>query len=243
MPDPRRAAALTSLLAVAGVLLGVLLVAWAATVGPGEVLTGPGPRASSSTSQVAPAPTTDPTAESEEEQRARAERHPVAAEFTKILLTVALALALLAPVVALVRAAIAARTLQPRFGRGHPADVVLDPLAAPEALQAALADDLPAHVRLLSKGPVGPGIIGCWQRFQATAEAHGVPRRPAETSSEFTRRVLESLATDGDAVGRLGRLYREARFSDHVLTEDHRRAALDAVRRIQASLAPAGSSA
>ena len=50
----------------------------------------------------------------------------------------------------------------------------------------------------------------------------------------WTVRVLDLVDADQPAVSRLGALYREARFSEHALTEEHRAeavAALDAIHR------------
>jgi hypothetical protein len=49
------------------------------------------------------------------------------------------------------------------------------------------------------------------------------------------------VSADPSAVSRLAALYREARFSEHEITEDNRQAAVEALRDIHASIGiPAG---
>ncbi len=78
--------------------------------------------------------------------------------------------------------------------------------------------------------------MACWDRFEEQAERVGAARKPWETSSEFTLRLLEAVAADQAAVRRLEGLYREARFSDHDIDESRRESALEALGAIHASL-------
>ncbi|HQR27809.1 MAG TPA: DUF4129 domain-containing protein [Nocardioides sp.] len=99
-------------------------------------------------------------------------------------------------------------------------------------LSRALAVDAAGQRDLLEEGAPRNAIVACWHRFEQQAALAGVRRRPAETSSEFTLRVLDLVDADPAAVTTLAGLYREARFSGHPMGEDHRRralAALDAV--------------
>ena len=48
----------------------------------------------------------------------------------------------------------------------------------------------------------------------------GLPRHPAETSAEYTIRVLHTWDIAPAALGGLAELYREARYSRHPVTED-----------------------
>ena len=50
--------------------------------------------------------------------------------------------------------------------------------------------------------------------------------------------MLDLVGADHGAVGQLADLYREARFSDHPMTEDHRQEALAALDTIHGSLRP-----
>jgi hypothetical protein len=60
----------------------------------------------------------------------------------------------------------------------------------------------------------------------------------AETSAEYTTRVLAAAGLDGEAITTLAALYREARFSTHALGETDRRRAAAALRTVHASLRP-----
>lgn len=53
---------------------------------------------------------------------------------------------------------------------------------------------------------------------------------------EFTARVLASYAVDKPSLSALAELYREARFSRHVLGEAERQDAVDALRRLDTDL-------
>jgi hypothetical protein len=78
--------------------------------------------------------------------------------------------------------------------------------------------------------------VACWDRFEEHAERAHVARRPWETSSEFTLRLLDRVSADPVAVARLEGLYREARFSGHEIDEPRRQAAVEALDAIHASL-------
>jgi len=92
-----------------------------------------------------------------------------------------------------------------------------------------LADDLAAgaerHRAVLADGSPRNGIVACWHEFERIAELRGMARKPWQTSSEFTLQVLDLVQADEGAVGRLAGRYREARFSDHEVTEEARAAA------------------
>ena len=74
------------------------------------------------------------------------------------------------------------------------------------------------------------------RRFEIQGDRAGVGRHSWETSSEFALRMLERVDAESGAVNRLAGLYREARFSDHEITESHRADALVALDRIRRSL-------
>jgi hypothetical protein len=96
--------------------------------------------------------------------------------------------------------------------------------------------DAPSQVALLLGGSARNAIVACWDRFEEQAARVGLARRPWETSSEFTLRMLDFVGADGGAVARLERLYHEARFSEHVIDEDRRMAAVEAMESVHASL-------
>jgi Domain of unknown function (DUF4129) len=79
-------------------------------------------------------------------------------------------------------------------------------------------------------------IVACWDRFEEQAERAGLARRPWETSSEFTIRLLDLVSADGGSVARLERLYHEARFSEHPIGEEQRAEAVEALEAVHRSL-------
>lgn len=235
---PRRAA-VTAVAAVVGVLLVTLLVTWAATIGPGGVLTGDGP----ATHRVTLTPSTasegtatgSPGSTPEDRGDSRTGDHPV---LTALAVAVEVGLALLG-LYLLSRGARRLRDELVARRRPNPRRTPLD------------FDVLDPHVRLgeeisrgaqeqraaLLSGSPRNGIVACWDSFERRAAAAGMSRREWETSAEFTLRVLDALVTDASAVERLAVLYREARFSDHPVAESGRLAALEALDAIHAALA------
>lgn len=99
------------------------------------------------------------------------------------------------------------------------------------SLPDELLDTADARLALLYQGPPGNAIVACWVDLEDAATSAGLPRRPAETSAEYTVRVLHTWDIAPDAMGRLAELYREARHSTHQLTEEHRS---EAIRRLEA---------
>jgi hypothetical protein len=81
-------------------------------------------------------------------------------------------------------------------------------------------------------------VIAAWLRLEQGAADVGVPRRPAQTPTEFTRRVLDH-ATRGHeaaAVDELLHLYHRARFGRRPLPADAGERAVAAMGRIAAAL-------
>lgn len=64
-------------------------------------------------------------------------------------------------------------------------------------------------------GQVRDAVILCWHRLEQTAEAAGLRRSPADTSSDLAGRLLASMPVSREPLDRLAALYREARFSSH----------------------------
>ena len=81
----------------------------------------------------------------------------------------------------------------------------------------------------LMRGSPRNAIVECWLRLEHVVAEAGLPRDPADTSTEFTARVLTSYAVDPTAILHLSALYREARFSTHAMDEGHRTAAVAAL--------------
>ncbi len=117
-----------------------------------------------------------------------------------------------------------------------------EPAAAPEA--AAPIDTLPevllegASVRMegLQTGTPTDAIVACWVRLEEEVAAAGLKEDDARTSSEVVADVLGEYDVDGAALAELAALYREARFSEHALTEAHRARARDALTTVHVDL-------
>lgn len=112
------------------------------------------------------------------------------------------------------------------------AKVSSESVAAPPELVAA-AERLEA---LLAAGSPRNAIVSCWVALEDACAGAGIPRHPAETSVEFTTRVIETFAVSDQAIGELAALYREARFSAHDLDESHRTRAVGALRQVTGDL-------
>ena len=114
-------------------------------------------------------------------------------------------------------------------------EVEFDVIAAAAArVSESITLDADEQDALLRTGEPRNAIVAAWHRFEVQGERAGVARRSSETSSEFAIRVLDLVDADIGPVNELAELYREARFSDHPMTEEHREralAALVAVRR------------
>lgn len=226
---------------VAAALLVVVLAAWAATTGPSGVLTGDG---FDPAGEPSAEPSATATADGGPPPEAASPPEVEVREWVGVVALVLQVAVTLLAVYLLVRHAglPLARWLRARLGRrrggrleeaaaeGFP---VLEP---PAAVARELAAGASAQRALLLDEHATPrnAVVACWQRFEAQAQAAGVGRRPWETSSEYTMRVLDLVDAHGPAVSRLASLYREARFSEHELTEQHRSdavAALDEIHR------------
>ena len=109
-------------------------------------------------------------------------------------------------------------------------------LGEPARLVAAITDDAAEQDRQLHEGDPRNAIVAAWQRFEVQGAAAGVGRKSWETSSEYAIRILDLVSADSGAVNRLAGLYREARFSEHPITEEHRAEALAALAAIRRSL-------
>ena len=107
-----------------------------------------------------------------------------------------------------------------------------------------------ARMALLGQGSPRNAIVACWLDLEEAAAKVGLPRARAETSAEYTTRVLATWDIAPDALSALAELYREARFSRHDLTEERRSSAIarlttlhDDLRRIADERAAARAAA
>ncbi|KAA1418607.1 DUF4129 domain-containing protein [Nocardioides humilatus] len=110
----------------------------------------------------------------------------------------------------------------------------------PEDEEAGLSEALDESARMLGEGSPRNAIVAAWVRLEQAVEGEHFAHRPEETPTELVARVVASYRLDGaaeeGAIRRLAALYREARFSTHPVTEDHRAEAADCLRRLLASL-------
>ena len=224
-------------------LVGVLLVTWAATVGPSGVIEGDGPTLDhdGATLFIQPSATTSaPVPESvpPEEKSGDGDGSALGNLFVNIL-TVLFALVLVgllfaAALIGLPRLRDAVRE---RRGEPDPETTGFAVVDTPERLARALSEDADRQRSLLAEGSPRNGIVQCWHRFEQLAEEAGLGRRVWETPGEFALRLLTTVDADEDAAYSLTLLYREARFSHHELEESAREDALDALVTIQLGLA------
>ena len=105
-----------------------------------------------------------------------------------------------------------------------------------EALAVAVAGDTSDRLAALSAGTPAEGIIAAWAHLEATLHEAGVPLPRSRTSSEVSLDVLRRFAVDESTLRTLAGLYREARWSQHPLSEEDRTRAASAYRSLDAAL-------
>ena len=109
-----------------------------------------------------------------------------------------------------------------------------------DELEGRLTEDLARSAGMglarLAEGDPRNAIVRCWLILEETVVEAGLARDPTLTSEEFTAQVLARYSVDAGSIDELGRLYREARFSAHELTEAHRTRAVGALNRLRDSL-------
>lgn len=245
---------------VGATCLFIVLVAWATLIGPGEVFTGPGPQpapASTRTESCIPLPvrtnadgsTTevipddfaqrdycDPPPAELDDYRDLVEQNPPPA-WVKVLIWLFLGTLILAVGVGVLWLVVAAaREVFARRGKGGRTAVDFTVLDEPARIAEQVVRDAEEQDALLRDGDPRNAIVATWHRFELQGDRAGVPRRASETSSEYALRILDLAEADNGAVRRLAELYREARFSDHEVTEEHRSQALAALTGIRRSL-------
>jgi hypothetical protein len=223
--------AVVGVLAAVGLML--LLVTWAATIGPQEVVTDDGSPPSYPSLTPSESTSESPTGE---DTRARG-----GGDHDVVSMVVTIVAFLLATVLMLALLLTSVRWLLTRDWRRRqrepdPVEIAFDPLDAPGRLAEEMAAAAQRRRELLASGAPRNAIVACWHSFEEQAEAAGVRRQPWETSSEFTLRVLDRLSADDAAVLRLAELYRDARHSEHEITEAMRQRATEALDAIHGSL-------
>ena len=222
-----------SMLAVgAAATAGFALLAWVSSAGPVRMLQTPTATASSPRLPRLTPPQREmpqPSGAARQTQTQSGSQGPDLTWIVGLLKVLALSLALIG-VVLLARWAWGKRWHRPpRLTETH-FEVL------PE-VSMAVVKDAAAQFAALQEGSPRNAIVACWLRLEEAAAEAGVKRDPAETSAEFTTRVLGSLAVDAAMINNFAGLYREARFSRHEVGEPARRAAVAALRSLHDDIA------
>lgn len=238
MTGNRRSAVTAVLPAV--VVLGMLVLLWAATTGPVAML---GTATGRSSAPVA-TPTRTPTSTASASgslptyrQVTKGVRASVDLSWLGQLIAYTALLALCWALYLLVRSLWRNRWRRPDKPVEVPFDLVPDGVLA-----EAVARDAPELLAAVEQGGPRDGIVACWLRLEDSVASSGVVPRAAETSSELAGRVLRGLDVDPHSVARLAELYREARFSRHPMPESSRAEAREALRTIHRDLSTGVSS-
>jgi hypothetical protein len=108
--------------------------------------------------------------------------------------------------------------------------------AAIETLPEVLLEGATARMEGLQAGTPTDAIVACWVRLEEEVAAAGLKEDDSRTSSEVVAEVLAEHDVDAQALAELASLYREARFSEHALTETHRARARDALTTVHVDL-------
>lgn len=91
-----------------------------------------------------------------------------------------------------------------------------------EANAQILQSGLAAAIQILSADgadrDLGNAVVQAWQGLQDAAAAAGLHRRPAETASEFTARILHRSRRSAEPIAVLLSLYQRVRFGEHYPT-------------------------
>jgi Domain of unknown function (DUF4129) len=178
-----------------------------------------------------PPPTWDPHLASQKPAATAAAGEARRIELSPVLITVVQAVCLLLVVavvvllvVLLVRGAVQRRVaFDPPGVRPTQRQTTEEMLAAVDRGLVELDDD----------GDPRRAVIACWVRLERAAEAAGVPRKPGDTSTDLVVRLLGTRSVNSAVLNDLAAVYREARYSPHVVDasmRDEARAALRLLR-------------
>jgi hypothetical protein len=230
-----------AVLGAAGLLL--VLVTWAASIGPDRVVSGGhvGSLRSEEPSDSSADATEEQIRETRDEERGEPAGWLSAIALAVEILTVGVLLFLVGRLLHKLRQMWLQRSRHRwrRRRRRRVQDVEFEVLDSAAQVTEVMSEDAEEQRTLLAiGGEPRNAIVECWHRFEEQAVRAGVERRPWQTTAEFVLGALDLVGADRGAVGRLAELYREARFSDHPMTDGHRAKALDALDAIHASLRP-----
>ncbi len=227
---------MVAVIGAVGLLL--VLVTWAASIGPDRVVSGghvdrirPDEPSVSATALGDPK---DPIAEERQKERGEPPGWLGTIAFVLELLTIGVVVFLVGRLLRRLRRWWLAR---PRRRRRLPEDVAFEVIGSAAQVTEVMSEDAEEQRRELAAGAEPRNaIVECWHRFEQQAVRAGVQRHAWQTTAEFVLGVLDLVGADRGAVSRLADLYREARFSDHPMTDRHRSEALDALDSVHRSL-------
>lgn len=222
--------------AAIAVLVGTLVaVLFAAVTTAGEVSLVGGPPSffdDTGPALVPPPPEVDETLETEVvDEREDRDVSPLFEQFARLVVWGALVVAAMVAATVLWRNRPTFERRRRRRARDRPLDMLAD-------VATTISASAHAQRAALRRGSPRNAIIECWLLLEAAVSDAGVQRRPADTSAELTERVLADHDVDATAIATLAALYREARFSDHEMSETSRQAAIEALERVHDSLRP-----
>jgi uncharacterized protein DUF4129 len=120
-------------------------------------------------------------------------------------------------------------------------DALPDDIDSGENLARSLTQIATTGLSTLAEGSPRNAIVRCWLALEQAVEEAGLARDPTLTSAEFTAAVLARYSVRNETITALGALYREARFSEHELTEVHRQRAMVALDQLRSELHDANS--
>lgn len=113
-------------------------------------------------------------------------------------------------------------------GEADPGPVRLSEPDLTEAVDQAL--------ERVEHGEAREAVIACWLLLGRSASEAGSPALPSETAREYAERLSEEQLVSASPLARLAELYREARFSQHLVGADLRAEARRALGVLQAEL-------
>lgn len=102
---------------------------------------------------------------------------------------------------------------------GETREIAVEPEPEPDTLELRSGIELALRVLDEQREPAD-AIVRAWVGLEETAQESGIERRPAETPTEFTSRILSRAFADDWAIRTLLRLYLRTRFGDHPVTTD-----------------------
>ncbi len=108
--------------------------------------------------------------------------------------------------------------------------------AAPDLTRTLRAAVDEALDELGAGGPVGDAIIACWLRLQAASSDAGIEPVASDTAQETIQRVFAVRTVRPEPLRALADLYREARFSGHLMVAADADAARAALGQVLADL-------